>query len=210
MYGEYAHDPRMKANIGIRRRLAPLLDNSPRNWSCSPRCSFAAGLPVPLLRRRDRDGRQHLARRPGQLRTPDAMDAGPERGLFQRDPARLYLPVMMDAMYGYQALNVEAQDAQQRFPAGWTRRMIEIRKRHPVFALGSYEELSASQPERARLLRPREGDDRPAPTSCSASTTSPASRSRSSSTCPGYARPYAGGNDGRRRASRTSVSSPTC
>jgi maltose alpha-D-glucosyltransferase / alpha-amylase len=91
----------------------------------------------------DRDG----------VRTP--MQWTPDRngGFSPSDPQRLYLPPIMDAIYGYQALNVEAQ---QRNPASllqWTRRMIEIRKRHPVFGLGTYEELTSSNPSVLAFVR---------------------------------------------------------
>jgi len=85
----------------------------------------------------------------------------PDRnGGFSRcDPQRLYLPPIMDAIYGYQALNVEAQ---QRNPASflqWTRRMIEIRKRHPVFGTGSYEELTSSNPSVLAFVRVPSAED---------------------------------------------------
>jgi maltose alpha-D-glucosyltransferase/alpha-amylase len=95
----------------------------------------------------DRDG----------VRTP--MQWTPDRngGFSQSDPNRLYLPPIMDPLYGYQALNVEAQ---QRNPAStlqWTRRMIEIRKRHPVFGIGSYEELTSSNPSVLAFIRTLNG-----------------------------------------------------
>jgi maltose alpha-D-glucosyltransferase/alpha-amylase len=80
-------------------------------------------------------------------------------GFSQSDPQRLYLPPIMDPLYGYQALNVEAQ---QRNPASflqWTRRMIEIRKRHPVFGTGSYEELTSSNPSVLAFVRLPASDD---------------------------------------------------
>ena len=87
MYAEYAKDPRMKANIGIRRRLAPLLDNDRNQLElftalllCLP------GQPGALLRRRDRDGRQHLARRPRRRAQPDAVDPRPQRRLLHVRP----------------------------------------------------------------------------------------------------------------------------
>ena len=91
----------------------------------------------------DRDG----------VRTP--MQWTPDRngGFSSCDPQRLYLPPVMDPIYGYQALNVEAQ---QRIPQSllhWTRRMIEIRKRHPVFGLGAYEELASSNPSVLAFVR---------------------------------------------------------
>ena len=87
MWDEYAKDPRMKANIGIRRRLAPLLDNDVNRMELfSALLLSLPGIPVPLLRRRDRDGRQHLARRPRRRPHADAVDARPQRRLLVRDP----------------------------------------------------------------------------------------------------------------------------
>jgi maltose alpha-D-glucosyltransferase / alpha-amylase len=87
------------------------------------------------------------------VRTP--MQWTPDRngGFSSCDPQRLYLPPIMDPIYGYQSLNVEAQ---QRSPGSllhWTRRMMEIRKRHPVFGLGAYEELTSSNPSVLAFVR---------------------------------------------------------
>ena len=160
MYSEYAKDPRMKANIGIRRRLAPLLDNSRDQMELFT--SLLMSLPgSPVLYYGDEIGMGdniYLGDRDG-VRTP--MQWSPDRnaGFSAADPARLYLPVLMDAVYGYQALNVEAEMRQNDSLLWWTKRMIEIRKRHPVFGLGSYEELSASNPSVLAYVR-EFGDDR--------------------------------------------------
>ncbi|HEX4017868.1 MAG TPA: maltose alpha-D-glucosyltransferase [Frankiaceae bacterium] len=160
MYSEYAKDPRMKANIGIRRRLAPLLDNSRDQMELFT--SLLMSLPgSPVLYYGDEIGMGdniYLGDRDG-VRTP--MQWSPDRnaGFSGADPARLYLPVLMDAVYGYQALNVEAEMRQNDSLLWWTKRMIEIRKRHPVFGLGSYEELSASNPSVLAYVR-EFGDDR--------------------------------------------------
>ena len=88
MYKEYAKDPRMKANIGIRRRLAPLLDNDRNQLELFTALLLSLpGSPVHVLRRRDRHGRQHLARRPGRRAHPDAVDAGPQRRVLEQRPA---------------------------------------------------------------------------------------------------------------------------
>ena len=85
MWDEYAKDPRMKANIGIRRRLAPLLDNDTNQIELFNALLLSLpGLAGPLLRRRDRDGRQHLARRPRRRPHADAVDARPQRRLLRR------------------------------------------------------------------------------------------------------------------------------
>ena len=83
MYGEYAKDPRMKINLGIRRRLAPLLDNGRDEIELMHAILFSLpGTPGPLLRRRDRDGRQRLPRRPRRRPHPDAVDGRPQRRLL--------------------------------------------------------------------------------------------------------------------------------
>ena len=180
MYSEYAKDPRMQANIGIRRRLAPAAGERPQPDRAVHRAAaVAARLAGALLRRRDRHGRQHLARRPRRRPHPDAVDPDRNAGFSDCDPGRLYLPVIMDPIYGYQAINVEAQQKNAGSLLHWTRRMIEIRKRHPVFGLGGYAELNSSNPSvlafvretgrRPRALReqpvplPAAGGARPAP-----------------------------------------------
>ncbi|MEP6981635.1 MAG: alpha-glucosidase C-terminal domain-containing protein, partial [Nakamurella sp.] len=96
----------------------------------------------------DRDG----------VRTP--MQWSPDRngGFSRSDPARLNLPVIMDPLYGYQAVNVEAQLNNTSSLLGWTRRMIEIRKRHPIFALGQFTDEGGSNPCVLAYTLTREGD----------------------------------------------------
>ena len=165
MYAEYAKDPRMKANIGIRRRLAPLLDSDRNQLELFT--ALLLSLPgSPVLYYGDEIGMGDniwLGDRDG-VRTPMQWTPGPQRRASPAtDPQRLYLPPIMDAIYGYQALNVEAQ---QRNPASllhWTRRMIEIRKRHPVFGTRHVRGADLLQPQRAGL-RPAAGS-RPTPDS---------------------------------------------
>jgi len=160
MWAEYAKDPRMKANIGIRRRLAPLLDNSRDQMELFT--ALLLSLPgSPVLYYGDEIGMGdniYLGDRDG-VRTP--MQWSPDRnaGFSTSDPARLYLPLIMDPVYGYQALNVEAGQRMQTSFLAWTKRMIEVRKRHPVFGLGTYEELGASNPSVFAYVR-EFGDDR--------------------------------------------------
>jgi maltose alpha-D-glucosyltransferase/alpha-amylase len=79
---------------------------------------------------------------------------GDRNGGFSRcDPARLYLPVLLDPVYGHQAVNVEAEMRNSTSLLWWTKRMIEVRKQHPVFGLGSFEELTASNPSVFAFLR---------------------------------------------------------
>ncbi|MFL6136901.1 MAG: maltose alpha-D-glucosyltransferase, partial [Frankiaceae bacterium] len=147
MYSEYAKDPRMKANIGIRRRLATLLENSRDQMELFT--GLLLSLPgSPVLYYGDEIGMGdniYLGDRDG-VRTP--MQWSPDRnaGFSSCDPQRLYLPVIMDPIYGYQALNVEAETRGANSLLHWTRRMIEVRKRHPCFGSGSYTEIGSANP----------------------------------------------------------------
>jgi len=159
MFTEYVTDPRMKANVGIRRRLAPLLENSRRQIELFT--GLLLSLPgSPVLYYGDEIGMGdniYLGDRDG-VRTP--MQWSPDRnaGFSSCDPHRLYLPLLMDPVYGYQALNVEAETRQASSLLHWTRRMIEVRKRHPTFGQGSYSELPASNPSVLAFVR-EFGDD---------------------------------------------------
>jgi maltose alpha-D-glucosyltransferase/alpha-amylase len=79
-------------------------------------------------------------------------------GFSTTDPQRLYLPVIMDPIYGYQVINVEAQMRNSTSLLQWTRRMIDVRKRHPTFGMGGYEELAGSNPSVLAFVR-EFGDD---------------------------------------------------
>jgi maltose alpha-D-glucosyltransferase/alpha-amylase len=159
MYSEYAQDPRMKANIGIRRRLAPLLDNSRDQMELFT--ALLLSLPgSPVLYYGDEIGMGdniYLGDRDG-VRTPMQWTPDRNAGFSQADPQRLYLPVIMDPVYGYQVINVEAQMRSSTSLLQWTRRMIETRKRHPTFGMGTFAELSGSNPSVLAFVR-EFGDD---------------------------------------------------
>jgi maltose alpha-D-glucosyltransferase / alpha-amylase len=144
----------MKANIGIRRRLAPLLDNDRNQLELFT--ALLLSLPgSPVLYYGDEIGMGDniwLGDRDG-VRTPMQWTPDRNAGFSGCDPARLYLPLIMDPIYGYQALNVEAQERNGGSLLHWTRRMIEIRKRHPVFGRGGYEELNSSNPSVLAFVR---------------------------------------------------------
>jgi maltose alpha-D-glucosyltransferase/alpha-amylase len=162
MYAEYAKDPRMKANIGIRRRLAPLLDNDRNQLELFT--ALLLSLPgSPVLYYGDEIGMGDniwLGDRDG-VRTPMQWTLDRNAGFSSCDPQRLYLPLNMDPIYGYQALNVEAQQRNPGSLLHWTKRMIEIRKRHPVFGTGAYDELTSSNPSVLAFVREYEGPTRP-------------------------------------------------
>jgi maltose alpha-D-glucosyltransferase / alpha-amylase len=160
MYSEYAADPRMKANIGIRRRLAPLLENSRDQMELFT--ALLLSLPgSPVLYYGDEIGMGDniwLGDRDG-VRTPMQWTPDRNAGFSNCDPGRLYLPVIMDPIYGYQGLNVEAQMRTSTSLLHWTRRMIDLRKRHPTFGNGTFAELGASNPSILAFVR-EFGDDR--------------------------------------------------
>jgi len=160
MYAEYARDPRMKANIGIRRRLAPLLDNDRDQLELYT--ALLLSLPgSPVIYYGDEIGMGDniwLGDRDG-VRTPMQWTPDRNAGFSRCDPARLYLPLIMDPLYGYQALNVEAQERSPGSLLSWTRHMLDIRKRHPVFALGEFHELNSSNPSVLAFVREYRASD---------------------------------------------------
>jgi maltose alpha-D-glucosyltransferase/alpha-amylase len=159
MWGEYAQDPRMKANIGIRRRLAPLLDNDTNKMELFT--AMLLSLPgSPILYYGDEIGMGDniwLGDRDG-VRTP--MQWSPDRNasFSTATPGKLSLPVIMDPVYGYQAVNVEAEMENASSLLHWTRRMIQTRKQHPCFGMGTFTDLGGSNPSVLSYVR-EFGDD---------------------------------------------------
>jgi maltose alpha-D-glucosyltransferase / alpha-amylase len=159
MYSEYAKDPRMKRNIGIGRRLAPLVDNDRRVAELLHSLLFS--LPgSPVLYYGDEIGMGdniYLGDRDG-VRTP--MQWSPDRnaGFSRADFAQLYLPPLMDPVYGYQAVNVEAQMRNPSSQLHWMRRMLEVRHQHPVFGTGSMEVVSTDNPSVLAFVRAPVGE----------------------------------------------------
>src|SRR5208337_628535 len=150
MYFAYSADPRMRVNVGIRRRLAPLVDNNRRRIELlnSLLLSFPG---TPILYYGDEIGMGdniYLGDRNG-VRTPMQWNSDRNAGFSKCDPARLYLPVVMDPIYGYQVINVEAQLSDQSSLLHWTRNMIALRKLFQVFGRGS---LSFLDPVNRKIL----------------------------------------------------------
>ncbi len=145
MWSEYAKDPRMKLNLGIRRRLGPLLDNDRPVIELLTAVLFS--LPgSPVLYYGDEIGMGDnifLGDRDG-VRTPMQWTGDRNGGFSRADFAQLYLPPLMDPVFGYQAVNVEAQLRTSTSLLRWVHRFIALRKQHPVFALGSYEALRSA------------------------------------------------------------------
>jgi maltose alpha-D-glucosyltransferase/alpha-amylase len=138
LWSTYAADPRARVNLGIRRRLAPLMDNDRRKIELMN--SILMSMPgTPIIYYGDEIGMGdniYLGDRNG-VRTP--MQWTPDRngGFSRADPAALYLPPIMDPVYGYSAVNVEAQSRSLSSLLSWTKRLIGMRKSTKVFGRGT-------------------------------------------------------------------------
>jgi maltose alpha-D-glucosyltransferase/alpha-amylase len=150
MWDEYAKDPRARINLGIRRRLAPLMEGDRR------RVELMSGLLMslpgsPILYYGDEIGmgdNVYLGDR-NSVRTPMQWNGGVNAGFSAADPERLWLPLISNALYGYQAVNVESQQRNPTSLLNWTRRLIEVRRSTRVFGRGSIEFL---KPANHRVL----------------------------------------------------------
>jgi maltose alpha-D-glucosyltransferase/alpha-amylase len=142
MYDTYAGDKAMRLNLGIRRRLAPLLDNDRRRVELMT--GMLMSLPgTPIIYYGDEIGMGdniHLGDRNG-VRTPMQWDGGWNAGFSSADPESLYSPLILDPVYGYPAVNVHSQKRFGHSLLAWMQRIIETRKSTQVFGRGSIEFL---------------------------------------------------------------------
>jgi maltose alpha-D-glucosyltransferase/alpha-amylase len=159
MYSEYAKDPRMKINVGIRRRLAPLLEGGRDEMELMHAILFSLpGSPVLYYGDEIAMGDNvFLGDRDG-VRTPMQWTGDRNGGFSRADFAQLYAPPLMDPVYGFQAVNVEAQLRTPTSLLRWLKRFISLRKEHPVFGLGTYEPLQPSNPKIFAHVRRYEDD----------------------------------------------------
>jgi maltose alpha-D-glucosyltransferase/alpha-amylase len=154
LWNYYATDKRMRLNLGIRRRLAPLMENDRRRIELLSGLMFA--MPgTPVMYYGDEIGMGDnifLGDRDG-VRTP--MQWSPDRnaGFSRANPAQLYLPPIMDAVYGYQAVNVEAQLRLPSSQLNWTKRLIAVRKARRAFGRGDLRFLYPSNRKVLAFLR---------------------------------------------------------
>ncbi len=150
MYRAYARDPRMRVNLGIRRRLAPLVGNHRRRIELMN--ALLLSLPgTPIIYYGDEIGMGdniYLGDRNG-VRTP--MQWSPDRnaGFSQVNPQKLYLPVIIDPEYHYEVLNVESQKKNRHSLFWWMRRLLTLRSRIPAFSRG---DLTFLEPENPKIL----------------------------------------------------------
>src|SRR5262249_2549768 len=159
MYLAYSADPNMKINVGIRRRLAPLMENNRSRIELLNSLLFS--FPgTPIIYYGDEIGMGdniYLGDRNG-VRTP--MQWSPDRnaGFSKADPARLYSPIIMDPVYGYEAVNVEAEISDSSSLLHWMRNMIALRKLFKVFGRGTIEFLHPKNRKVLAYLRRYEND----------------------------------------------------
>ena len=160
MYFAYSADPRMRINVGIRRRLAPLVDNNRRRIELLNSLLLQlSGNADSLLRRRDRDGRQHLSRRPQWRAHADAVDFGSQCRIFKVRSGAPLLP-------GRDGPDLRLPGGQCRGATGdqssllhWTRNMIALRKLFQVFGRGTLSFLNPSNRKILAYLRELDQDD---------------------------------------------------
>jgi maltose alpha-D-glucosyltransferase / alpha-amylase len=150
MYRAYAQDSRMRVNLGIRRRLAPLLGNHRRTIELNNALLFS--LPgTPVIYYGDEIGmgdNVYLGDRDG-VRTPMQWSGDRNSGFSAANPQRLILPVIIDYEYHYQTVNVEAQESNRHSLLWWMRRLVALRKQFKAFGRGSMEFLS---PDNSHVL----------------------------------------------------------
>jgi maltose alpha-D-glucosyltransferase/alpha-amylase len=138
LWSTYAADPRARINLGIRRRLAPLMDNDRRKIELMN--SILLSMPgTPIIYYGDEIGMGdniYLGDR-NSVRTPMQWTPDRNAGFSRCDPAQLYLPCIMDPVYGYDAVNVEAQQRSLSSLLNWMKRLISVRKSTKVFGRGT-------------------------------------------------------------------------
>jgi maltose alpha-D-glucosyltransferase/alpha-amylase len=138
LWRTYADDRRARINLGIRRRLAPLMQNDRRKIELLN--SLLMSMPgTPIVYYGDEIGmgdNYYLGDRDG-VRTPMQWSADRNADFSRANPQQLYLPAIQDPVYGYQVINVESQQGDPSSLLNWTRRMIAVRKQHPAFGRGT-------------------------------------------------------------------------
>jgi maltose alpha-D-glucosyltransferase/alpha-amylase len=150
MYRVYAQDPQARINLGIRRRLAPLLGNNRRKIELMN--SLLLSMPgTPVLYYGDEIGMGdnfYLGDRNG-VRTPMQWSGDRNAGFSRTNPQKLYLPTIVDPEYHYETVNVEAQRANPNSLWWWMKRLLAIRSRYKAFGRGTFELL---YPENRKVL----------------------------------------------------------
>jgi maltose alpha-D-glucosyltransferase/alpha-amylase len=160
MYRVYAHEAQMRINLGIRRRLAPLVGNDRKKMELLNGLLFS--MPgTPVLYYGDEIGMGDnvwLGDRNG-VRTPMQWSADRNAGFSRANPQRLILPINIDPEYHYEALNVEAQQSNSNSLLWWTKRIIALRKRYRAFGRGTVDFLHPANPRVLAFIRRYDSGD---------------------------------------------------
>ncbi|GGI93144.1 maltose alpha-D-glucosyltransferase [Deinococcus wulumuqiensis] len=159
MYAAYAPDTRMKINVGIRRRLAPLLDNDRRRIELLNTVLLA--LPgSPILYYGDEIGMGDDLGLPDRngVRTPMQWNAGTSGGFSTAQPQGCFFPPIQDPVYGFQRVNVQSQQQDPSSLLKWTARQLELRRAHPAFAHGDLNFIETGNPAILAFTRQHDGE----------------------------------------------------
>ncbi|HXM92825.1 MAG TPA: maltose alpha-D-glucosyltransferase [Candidatus Dormibacteraeota bacterium] len=159
MYDNYAADKAMRINVGIRRRLAPMMENDRRRIELMN--GLLLSMPgTPVIYYGDEIGMGdniYLGDRNG-VRTPMQWNGGWNGGFSAADPERLYSPMISNSVYGYQAVNVESQRRTEHSLLGWMKSLIQTRNLFQVFSRGSIEFLDPSNHRALAYVRQLGGE----------------------------------------------------
>lgn len=159
LWRTYAEDNRARINLGIRRRLAPLMQNDRRKIELMN--SMLMSMPgTPIVYYGDELGmgdNYYLGDRDG-VRTPMQWSPDLNAGFSRADPQQLYLPAILDPIYGYQAINVESQARDPSSLLNWMRKLIAVRKQHEAFGRGAFRMLYPRNRKILAYIRQHEDD----------------------------------------------------
>ncbi len=160
MYRVYVQDPRARVNLGIRRRLAPLLDNDRRKIELMN--VMLLTMPgSPIIYYGDEIGmgdNYYLGDRDG-VRTPMQWNTDANAGFSRANPQKLFLPLVIDPEYHYTSLNVETQESRKSSLLWWMRRIIDLRSAHPCFGRGPIRFLKPDNPKVLAYIRSDDKED---------------------------------------------------
>ena len=159
MYQTYGNDPRMRVNVGIRRRLAPMMENDrPRIELLNSLLMSMPGTPIVYYGDEIGMGDNIFLGDRDSVRTPMQWTSDRNAGFSRAEPARLYLPPIMDPVYGYEGVNVEAQGRSAGSLLSWMKRIIAVRKAHKAFGRGTMEFLHPGNRKVLAYLREHEDE----------------------------------------------------
>jgi len=160
MYRVYASDPQARINLGIRRRLAPLMGNNRRKIELMNILLFSMpGTPIIYYGDEIGMGDNYFLGDRNGVRTPMQWNPDRNAGFSKANPQKLYLPVIMEPEYHYESLNVENQERNPSSLLWWMRRMIAMRKRFKAFSCGSLEMLSSNNSKVLSFIRCHEDEN---------------------------------------------------